>query len=65
MENEVKNAVNYALDSNKLEGYHLPEEEVEKVIDTIDKSDKNFTDSVLDMINDEKKEDGNSVKIRK
>lgn len=65
MKEDIKDAVNYALDSNKLEDYHLTNEEVEKVIDTIDKSDKSFTDSVLDMIKEEKKEDNNNVKIRK
>ena len=63
---EIKNATQYAIDSNKLEGYILTEEEEKKVIDNINESDKSFTNDVLEMINeDNKKGETSNVKVRK
>lgn len=66
MKEDVKKAVDYAIDSNKLEDYHLTDEEVKAVIGNINESDKKFTDDVLDMISEDNKlEDDKNVKIRK
>lgn len=68
MKEEVKKAVDYAIDSNKLEDYHLTDKEVETVLGTINESDEKFTDDVLEMIAVDKtieKENDSNVKIRK
>lgn len=60
---EIKNATQYAMDSNKLEGYILTEEEEKKVMDTINNSDKSFTNDVLEMIDEDKKK-GELVNVK-
>ena len=66
MREEVENAAKYANDSNKLENNPLTKEEVDILIETINDSDEAFTDTVLEMIDkDKKKEESSNVKVRK
>ena len=66
-------AVNYGLDSNKLEGNNLTEQEVQTVIDGIDRSDGSFLQSVVELVekgqitsqNNDSKEDDLNVKTKK
>ena len=63
MEEKKEEAINYALDSNRLENNYLTNKELEEVLNGIDKTDESFLKAVVDLVNKTGEDD--NVKIKK
>lgn len=68
MEDKVKEAVDYAVVSNKIENNTLTESEVKTVLEGMSHEDESFLYSVVDLIKnsrDDEKKDDSDGEVRK
>ena len=65
MEEKKNEAINYAVDSNKLEKHNVTPKEFKEILDSLDKTDESFLLAVVEYAKNSKKGDKSNVKIRK